>query len=266
MSEASDVFDEYSNWGRYSVATGSDHVVGAQQWAGKPLPRKMGYADDTVVLHLQSATHWDSLAHIFHDGSAYNGVPAAEVSNNGAARLGSEKLKDSLVGRGVLLDVPRARGRDWLDDGYPITVDDLEPTAERERVTIGAGDILLLRTGQMARCREQGWGTYAGGDAPGLSFFTIPWLAETGVAAVAKRHLGCRGPAERAAGQLPALPHPGARLHGAPARRDVRLRAGRDRVRGRRRVRDARVRPAAPVHGNGGGSAGTGRDPLVRVY
>jgi hypothetical protein len=58
---------------RYSVATGSDHVVGAQRWAGQPLPRKMGYADDTVVLHLQSATHWDSLAHIFHDGRAYNG-------------------------------------------------------------------------------------------------------------------------------------------------------------------------------------------------
>jgi kynurenine formamidase len=170
---------------RYSVATGSDHVVGAQRWAGQPLPRKMGYADDTVVLHLQSATHWDSLAHIFHDGRAYNGVPAAEVSSYGAPRLGSEKLKASLVGRGVLLDVPRARGREWLDDGHPITVEELEATAEHERVTIADGDILLIRTGQMGRCRQQGWGTYAGGDAPGLSFFTIPWLAEKRIAAVA---------------------------------------------------------------------------------
>ena len=170
---------------RYSVATGSDHVTGAQRWSGRPLPRKMGYADDTVVLHLQSATHWDSLAHIFHDGRGYNGVPAESVSSFGAPRLGAENLKDRLVGRGVLLDVPRAKGRAWLDDGYAITVDDLEATAERERVEIRDGDILLVRTGQMARCRQQGWGTYAGGDAPGLSFFTVPWLAKKEIAAIA---------------------------------------------------------------------------------
>jgi kynurenine formamidase len=170
---------------RYSVATGADHVAGAQRWSGGPLPRQMGYADDTVVLHLQSATHWDSLAHIFHAGKAYNGVPAEEVSCLGAPRLGSEQLKDRLVGRGVLLDIPRAKGLEWLDDGYPITVEDLEETAEDEGVEVREGDILLVRTGQMARCRRHGWGTFAGGDAPGLSFFTIPWLADRRVAAVA---------------------------------------------------------------------------------
>ena len=170
---------------RYSVATGTDHVAGAQRWAGGPLPRQMGYADDTVVLHLQSATHWDSLAHIFHARMAYNGVPAEEISSLGAPRLGSEQLKDRLVGRGVLLDIPRAKGAEWLDDGYPITAEDLEETAEGEGVEVREGDILLVRTGQMARCRRLGWGTFAGGDAPGLSFFTIPWLAERRVAAVA---------------------------------------------------------------------------------
>jgi len=170
---------------RYSVATGSDHVTGAQQFSGRPLPRQMGYADDTVVLHLQSATHWDSLAHIFHAGRAYNGVPAELVTSVGAPRLGSEHLKAALVGRGVLLDVPRAKGLEALDDGYAITVDDLEATAEAQGVELRDGDILLVRTGQMARCLAHGWGTYAGGDAPGLSFYTIPWLAEKRVAAVA---------------------------------------------------------------------------------
>src|SRR5688572_2414826 len=61
---------------RYSVATGADHATGGQLWAGGPMPREMGYADDAVVLHLQSATHWDSLAHIFHRGRMYNGYPA----------------------------------------------------------------------------------------------------------------------------------------------------------------------------------------------
>jgi len=48
-----------------------------------------------------------------------------------------------------------------------------------------------VRTGQMARCLAEGWGTYAGGDAPGLSFFTIPWLANRNIAAVATDTWGC---------------------------------------------------------------------------
>jgi kynurenine formamidase len=170
---------------RYSVATGSDHELQRQLWAGGPIPRQMGYADDTVVLHLQSATHWDSLCHIFHKGRMYNGHPASEFTAQGASRNGTEALKAKLVGRGVLLDIPRSKGVEWLEDGYAITVDDLEAAAEHGRVKVGDGDILLLRTGQMARCLQQGWGTYAGGDAPGLSFYTIPWLAEHNVAAVA---------------------------------------------------------------------------------
>jgi kynurenine formamidase len=170
---------------RYSVATGADYAVGGQKWSGGPMPRRMGYSDDTVVLHLQSATHWDTLAHIFHAGKMYNGYPADEVTTQGAPKNGTEQMKASLVGRGVLLDIPRSKGLDWLDDGYAITIDDLEVAIEHETVKIEPGDILLLRTGQMARCRQQGWGTYAGGDAPGLSFYTIPWIAERQLAAVA---------------------------------------------------------------------------------
>jgi kynurenine formamidase len=170
---------------RYSVATGTDHAAGVQGWAGEPFPHGFGYADDVVHLHLQSATHWDSLAHIFHEGRMYNGYPAGEVTAAGAPRNGAEKLSSTLVGRGVLLDMPRYKGVEALEDGYPISIDDLDGAASREGVTVGEGDILLVRTGQMARCLEEGWGTYAGGPAPGFSFHTIPWIAEKRVAAIA---------------------------------------------------------------------------------
>ena len=170
---------------RYSVASGSDHELGRQLWGGQPLPLEMGFADDTVVLHLQSATHWDSLCHIFHRGRMYNGHPASEFTSSGSLRNGLEQLTGRLVGRGVLLDIPRSQGRDWLDDGYAITAHDLDAAADHGRVTLAEGDIVLLRTGQLARCRRQGWGAYAGGDAPGLSLRTIPWLHEHGIAAVA---------------------------------------------------------------------------------
>jgi len=53
-------------------------------------------------------------------------------------------------------------------------------------VTIGRGDIVLIRTGQIAQCRDAGaWGTYAGGPAPGLALDTAPWIFERSIAALA---------------------------------------------------------------------------------
>ena len=170
---------------RFSTATGSDHALGSQRRAGAPYPRDVGFADDAVVLHLQSATHWDALAHVFHRGRMYNGYPAADVTSKGALHCGNEALSGQLVGRAVLLDLPRSKGLAWLDDGYAITADDLDAAAEQHKAEIRPGDMLLLRTGQMGRCLRQGWGTFAGGDAPGLSLYTVPWLHERGIAAVA---------------------------------------------------------------------------------
>src|SRR5947208_3905658 len=53
-------------------------------------------------------------------------------------------------------------------------------------VAIGRGDALLVRTGQMSMCRARGgWGDYAGGAAPGLSFWTAEWIHRRGLAALA---------------------------------------------------------------------------------
>jgi kynurenine formamidase len=170
---------------RYSAATGTDHATGHQLWHGRPAPRGIGYADDVVVLPLQSSTHWDALSHIFHNGKMYNGRSSKDVTAGGASKNGVERLADRLVGRAVLLDMPRVKGVRWLDDGYPITATDLDEAVSSARVEVREGDILLLRTGQMIRCRQEGWGDFAGGGAPGLSFFSLPWLYDHKVAAVA---------------------------------------------------------------------------------
>lgn len=170
---------------RYSTSTGADHAAGLQTWNGEPLPHDVGFADDTIVMQLHTATHWDSLAHVFHEGRMYNGYPATEVSAEGARRNGSEALRASLVGPAVLLDAPRALGLDELPDGHAITSDELDATAAAQGVEVREGDIVLLRTGKLARGRREGWGSYAGGEAPGLSIHTAPWLHARGVAAVA---------------------------------------------------------------------------------
>src|SRR5438093_274255 len=74
-----------------------------------------------------------------------------------------------------------------LPDGYAITVENLEKTIamQGESSAVGRGDVLLVRTGQLSRVRRDGWGDYAGGDAPGLSFTTAGWLHEREIAAIA---------------------------------------------------------------------------------
>ena len=163
--------------------TGDDAVAERQGF-----PHGIGGADDVIFMPLQCATHWDGLGHIFDRGLAYNGRPANEVvTPAGDLITGIERVAADVVGRGVLLDVGQAVGGGELPDGFAITEEHLEATIERQGSTsaVGRGDLVLVRTGQLARAHREGWGTYAGGDAPGFSFQTADWLYRTEIAAVA---------------------------------------------------------------------------------
>jgi kynurenine formamidase len=142
--------------------------------------------DDLLILPLQSGTQWDALGHIVFEDRIYNGYDASVVGSRGATRNDIAVARDRVVGRGVLLDVALARGVPWLDPGQAIHVEDLEAAERLAGVTLRRGDIALIRTGQMAQCRaEGGWGSYAGGPAPGLALDTARWIHERELAAVA---------------------------------------------------------------------------------
>ena len=81
-----------------------------------------------------------------------------------------------MTGRGVLLDIPRFRGVEWLKDGEGISNDELDQCAKKQNVEIRKGDFVIVRTGHMERCMAEGaWGGYAGGDAPGVKFENCYW-------------------------------------------------------------------------------------------
>jgi kynurenine formamidase len=163
---------------------GGDWAVGRTQ---QRFPHGFGGSDDLVTMPLQCATHWDSLSHIFDHGKMWNGYDASEVSSAGAARNGIEHASDRIVSRGVLLDIARYKGMERLADGYAITEADLVGCIAAQGLTsqVGTGDIVLIRTGQLGHARANGWGLYAGGDAPGLSFTTLEWVYQTEIAALA---------------------------------------------------------------------------------
>ena len=150
------------------------------------VPRGIGGADDVLLLPTQSATQWDALAHIFYDSKMWNGYDCRLVSSLGAERNDISTYRDRIVGRAVLLDIPRHRGVEWLEPGQAIERDELDAVVAAQGVELRRGDIVLLRTGQLAQCRAAGaWGDYAGGDAPGLGFDTLGWIHEREIAALA---------------------------------------------------------------------------------
>ncbi|HLH70295.1 MAG TPA: cyclase family protein [Candidatus Dormibacteraeota bacterium] len=145
-----------------------------------------GYSDDVIMLPTHGATHWDALAHVHFESRMWNGYDCREVTSFGARRNDITTYRDRIVGRAVLLDLPRWLGVDWCQPGQAIEGHDLDACAAAQNVEVRRGDIVLLRFGHIAMCRARGsWGDYAGGDAPGLGFDSLGWLYERQVAGVA---------------------------------------------------------------------------------
>ncbi|MFE1550171.1 cyclase family protein [Streptomyces sp. NPDC058718] len=147
-------------------------------------PGTVATSDDAVTLGLQAGTHWDALTHASHSGRIYNGRPAGTITAHGRAEFSGIHTARQVVSRGVLLDVAAAKGVDRLPGDHAVTPEDLDEAAEFGGVTVRAGDIVLVRTGQMQ--------VYLAGDkhgyafpSPGLSVRTPEWFHARDVAAVA---------------------------------------------------------------------------------
>ena len=134
-----------------------------------------------VDYHNDGHSHIDAFSHVAYDGRLYGGTSDRSVTSEGAGAGSIEVLKDGLVGRGVLLDVPRVRGVSWIEPGDHVFREDLEAAERAQDVRVGTGDILLVRTGH-TRCQaeRQPWDT--GKAKAGLHPTVATFLAERCVA------------------------------------------------------------------------------------
>ena len=164
------------------------HVMtrtGTDAYSGVLDHRKIRGADDIIIMPLQCGTQWDGLGHIFYGDHMWNGYDCRTVTSAGAQKGGIENTREKMVGRGVLLDIPRMLGMAHLPDGFAVTCDHLDKAERHFAVAVGRGDYLLVRTGQMeAKLAAETWDGYSGGDAPGLAFETLDWLHKKQVAAI----------------------------------------------------------------------------------
>ena len=166
-------------------------------WARNPTAQQMGsyladnpfrFNDDMIIMPLQAASQWDALSHVYYDDKLYNGFSAGSVTSLGAFHCGIEKVDvKGIASRGVLLDLVRHRGADvFLEQGNPITPEELDDVVRAQGVTVGRGDIVLIRTGWWTRFLQTGNRTEP---YSGLDWSCASWLHDHEIAAVAADNL-----------------------------------------------------------------------------
>lgn len=109
-------------------------------------PGAVNFADDVVTMETHSGTHMDGIGHCWTDETMWNGRDSAQVTSYGLEWAGIHNVP-GVVGRGVMLDLPRFKGVPNLNLGEVATVEMMEGCAKAQGVDIRPGDVLLVRTG-----------------------------------------------------------------------------------------------------------------------
>jgi len=150
--------------------------------AAFPLPYSADYF--AIAPHGLANTHLDALCHVFYQDKMYNGYPVADVNVHGAKNGAIDAIHEGIVTRGVVLDIPRIKGKRWLEPKEAILPEDLAAAEKAQGVQVEEGDVLFVRTGRHARIRSVGpWNSIQEGLA-GLHPSCLPWLYERHIAAM----------------------------------------------------------------------------------
>ena len=148
-------------------------IFDESSWDGDDAPNFPGglhYADDKIDAFLQGSTQYDALGHVWYDGALWNGY-SADTTVGGLEKASVEPIADrGVVGRAVLLDMAKFRGKENLDKAETFTHHDLLACAEAQGVTIEKRDILVIRTNFLKLFFDQGEAFYEGFCEPGLIY------------------------------------------------------------------------------------------------
>ncbi len=170
--------------------TGADYATGINT---EPILGKMQYADDYLYMPLQGSTQWDALSHAWYGNQLYNGYPEKAIMSGafgGATMLGIENVKESLVGRGVLIDILSYKGG-TMPQGYGITRADIEGALKKQGTEIKKGDMVILRTGVVPEWYNN---PSARSDyfnpQTGIVKDVVGWIKENEISAIAADNIG----------------------------------------------------------------------------
>jgi kynurenine formamidase len=144
------------------------------------LPESHGFHTDnySVSFHGMGQTHIDALCHASYQGKVYNGFSADAIGASGCPKDSIIAAKTGIVTRGVIIDIARMKGVEYLDPGTPIYPEDIAAWEKQTGVKVSAGDAVFVRTGRWAMRTAKGPTTAFAG----LHVSCAKWLHERGVA------------------------------------------------------------------------------------
>lgn len=156
-------------------------------------PGEVEYSDDYVTMFLQGTTQIDALGHVWFDDQMWNGYHA-DNSIGGMSKASILPIAEKgIVGRGVLLDMARYKGKFSLDKEDTLNLDDLKGCAEKQGVKIEKHDILCLRIGFLQNLWIQGKEVfYKDFNEPGMVYSPelVKWFHEMEIACLSTDTIG----------------------------------------------------------------------------
>ncbi|MCD6728149.1 MAG: cyclase family protein [Solirubrobacteraceae bacterium] len=153
-------------------------IVDDLNGVGDAINKHVCYSGDVMFMYTHTGTHIDALCHFGANGQIYNNVSVPEhLGSRHWHRNGAEQIPP-IIARGVLLDIAGLHGVDCLPDSYGITAADCQQAAEREGVSLGEGDVALIRTGRMRYWPDD---AKVLGNPPGMSLDAARWITSQGI-------------------------------------------------------------------------------------
>ena len=138
------------------VSVARDLTTRQSKTNGQPVVHVMSFTEAgpsssdsfTIAPHGMVVTHMDALCHFSWKDQFYNGRKRSETLTTSGAKWGSiYAQRQGIFTRGVLLDVAAARGVTWYKPDEYVTVADFEAAEKRQRLRVGSGDAIFVRTG-----------------------------------------------------------------------------------------------------------------------
>ena len=135
-----------------------------------------------IFYHGTATTHIDALCHVWDREGMWDGRDPSEEITFGGARYGTvDQWSDGILTRGVLLDVPKHRGKPYVTLDEPVHGWELEDIAREQGVSLSPGDAVFVYSGREAFARDHGgfWG--GGASRPGLHSSCLPFIRDNDV-------------------------------------------------------------------------------------
>lgn len=153
-------------------------VIDNLNGAGEKVNKHVCYSGDVVMFYTHTGTHIDAFCHFGVNGMTYNNASAEEnLGSRNWYRNGAEQIPP-IIARGVLLDIAALHDVECLPDSYEITQEDCEKALQKQGVSLGEGDVALIRTGRMRFWPD---GARVMGNPPGMGLNASRWITAQGI-------------------------------------------------------------------------------------